>query len=99
MSVCNILSKSFLKQNIRNLTAPSYQALRTYCANVTTEKDEATPKGGFAKAFEKYTAPEVPEPKEEQTFASLLRNSKFIDVSCYWLVTIIGYWLIRMFTS
>jgi len=39
-------------------------------------------KGGFARAFDKYTAPATPPqlPEDNQTFASLLRNSKLIDV-------------------
>ncbi|XP_017116855.1 28S ribosomal protein S28, mitochondrial [Drosophila elegans] len=39
-------------------------------------------KGGFARAFDKYTAPATPTQPEEdnQTFASLLRNSKMIDL-------------------
>lgn len=39
--------------------------------------------GGFAKAFEKYTRPaEEPEPVvENRSFAQLLRESKFVDVS------------------
>ncbi|XP_062130990.1 small ribosomal subunit protein bS1m [Drosophila sulfurigaster albostrigata] len=39
-------------------------------------------KGGFARAFEKYTAPAAPEeqPVDNQSFASMLRQSKFIDL-------------------
>lgn len=39
---------------------------------------------GFAKAFEKFEKPEnfsEPIPEDNTTFLSLLRNSKFIDVS------------------
>lgn len=47
------------------------------------EPESSTSKGGFARAFEKYTAPPTPaeEPVDNQSFASLLRQSKFIDVS------------------
>ncbi|KAF4530116.1 hypothetical protein B566_EDAN001373 [Ephemera danica] len=41
--------------------------------------------GGFARAFEKYTAPsEAPASpkKEDESFLSLLRKSKFIDCLC-----------------
>ena len=41
--------------------------------------------GGFAKAFQKYTSPVdvTPEAEPNQTFAALMKNSKFIDVrSC-----------------
>ena len=38
--------------------------------------------GGFAKAFQKYTSPASTEtePKPNQTFAALMKNSKFVDV-------------------
>ncbi|XP_069678163.1 small ribosomal subunit protein bS1m [Periplaneta americana] len=39
--------------------------------------------GGFARAFEKYTTPpetKIQTPEKEETFASMLRNSKFIDL-------------------
>lgn len=55
--------------------------------NVTEEQQQepesSTSKRGFARAFEKYTAPPTPEetPVDNQSFASLLRQSKFIDVS------------------
>lgn len=47
------------------------------------ESESSTSKGGFARAFEKYTAPPTPAetPVDNQSFASLLRQSKFIDVS------------------
>ncbi|KAH8300190.1 hypothetical protein KR044_011320 [Drosophila immigrans] len=43
---------------------------------------EVSHKGGFARAFEKYTAPAAPEelPVDNQSFASMLRQSKFIDL-------------------
>lgn len=38
--------------------------------------------GGFAKAYEKQSQIiDIPEKEESYNFASLLRNSKFIDVS------------------
>ncbi|XP_064541434.1 small ribosomal subunit protein bS1m [Drosophila montana] len=51
-------------------------------SNVTAEQPENQAKGGFARAFEKYTAPATPEPApvDNQSFASMLRNSKFIDL-------------------
>lgn len=39
--------------------------------------------GGFAKAFQKYTLPTsevTPDAEPNQTFAALMKNSKFIDV-------------------
>lgn len=56
---------------------------RHLCTKLPEEKDEkeTITKGGFARAFEKYTAPTVIEkPVDNETFASLLRHSKFIDV-------------------
>lgn len=38
--------------------------------------------GSFAKAFEKFSQPEPEkQPEAPQSFAKLLRNSKFVDVS------------------
>ncbi|XP_055686684.1 28S ribosomal protein S28, mitochondrial [Lutzomyia longipalpis] len=45
----------------------------------STENEEKL--GGFAKALKKFDEPEAePAAKEEQTFAALLRNSKFMDL-------------------
>jgi hypothetical protein len=47
--------------------------------SINTEKK----RGGFAQAFERYTSPpeiKTQTPEKEETFASLLRTSKFIDV-------------------
>lgn len=54
--------------------------------NVDEEQVENITKGGFARAFEKYTAPAMPEelPVDNQSFASMLRQSKFVDVS--WII-------------
>lgn len=55
--------------------------------NVSNDEPENSAKGGFARAFERYTAPAEPEvePVDNQSFASLLRNSKFIDVGSLWI--------------
>lgn len=37
--------------------------------------------GGFAKAYQRFSTPEVKPEEKEQTFLQLLKNSKFIDVS------------------
>lgn len=60
-------------------------------SNTTKEGDEIPSDsednerlGGFAKAYRRQTEALRPEPTpavENQTFASLLKNSKFIDVS------------------
>jgi hypothetical protein len=51
--------------------------------STNTEKKDEKKLGGFAQAFERYTSPpdiKTQTPKKEETFASLLRTSKFIDV-------------------
>jgi hypothetical protein len=50
---------------------------------VNDEKKDEKKRGGFAQAFKRYTSPpeiKTQTPEKEETFASLLRNSKFIDV-------------------
>lgn len=49
----------------------------------TITEDASAVKKGFAKAYESHSDALKPkeEPKDTETFASLLRNSKFIDVS------------------
>lgn len=40
--------------------------------------------GGFAQAYEKHTSIQASQnPEENHTFASLLRNSKLVDVSVH----------------
>lgn len=53
-----------------------------YFCNKPTEENDAKPPGGYAKAFEKFETLNAPVEEKPATFASLLRNSKFIDVSC-----------------
>lgn len=56
-------------------------SLRLLSENVVPDTDAKL--GGFAKAFERHSAPQIETPvKDNQTFASLLRNSKFVDVIC-----------------
>lgn len=57
-----------------------------YFSNETTgipENEGDNEKKGFAKAYESHTKALKPkeQPADNETFASLLRNSKFIDVS------------------
>lgn len=56
---------------------------RTYCTVISDNIKESTEKlSGFAKAYEKQSnILNVPAPKENKSFASLLRNSKLMDVS------------------
>ncbi|XP_015115425.1 28S ribosomal protein S28, mitochondrial [Diachasma alloeum] len=82
----NIISMPLFRGNtclLKNLT--SSPNLCTKVANEgENEVQSAKPNvqlGGFAKAFEKFNAPEPQEePKQNPSFASLLRNSKFIDM-------------------
>ncbi|XP_057334419.1 28S ribosomal protein S28, mitochondrial [Microplitis mediator] len=46
----------------------------------TSDSKDDNKLGGFAKAFDKFNQPEPEKIVEEKTFASLLRNSKFIDL-------------------
>ncbi|XP_034478363.1 28S ribosomal protein S28, mitochondrial [Drosophila innubila] len=64
----------------RTLNANSNETATTN--NVNGEQTENITKGGFARAFEKYTAPAMPEelPVDNQSFASMLRQSKFVDL-------------------
>lgn len=43
-------------------------------------EEEKAKLSGFAKAYERYTAPEEKVVEEPKTFANLLRNSKLVDV-------------------
>ncbi|XP_037941687.1 28S ribosomal protein S28, mitochondrial, partial [Teleopsis dalmanni] len=69
--------------HIKLINPYSKNICRLLSDNVNTETESTTSnvKGGFARAFEKYTSPAVEEkPAETRTFASLLRHSKFIDL-------------------
>lgn len=72
---------------------------RNFC-----EKIEVQPtsdgKGGFAQAYDKHTADlKEPEPKKDiRTFATLLRNSKFIDVSFQHPFRVIGLFMKFLFS-
>lgn len=81
---------SFLyKANRLNLTTCLRHAAvgQRYFSATTTDATEtveqSNEKKGFAKAYESHTEALKPKelPADNATFASLLRNSKFIDVS------------------
>lgn len=65
----------------------SFAVTRGFCDKV--EKSEQAPEsdsklGGFAKAFEKHSQPQEVQQEDKQPdlpFATLLRHSKFIEVS------------------
>ncbi|KAJ3662943.1 hypothetical protein Zmor_007257 [Zophobas morio] len=54
---------------------------RTLSSEASGEKPPDSKLGGYAQAFEKFETLKTEESKEPpQTFASLLRNSKFVDL-------------------
>ena len=65
--------KSVPVENIDNL-------LKNVGQEAEQSKEETIKLSGFAKAYEKYTAPKEKKVEEPKTFANLLRNSKLIDV-------------------
>lgn len=72
-------------QRIRVLgTKPSFKRyFRAFSSEIEQQNTTTdVPVGGYAKAFNKFDNIKTEEPPKLQTFASLLRNSKFIDVSC-----------------
>ncbi|KAJ8949987.1 hypothetical protein NQ318_002396 [Aromia moschata] len=79
MSVLRITSKVF--SNIKIFRNNISQAL--FSTDITEEKPheslEVKP-GGYAKAFEKFENIKDNESEQPQTFASLLKNSRFIDL-------------------
>lgn len=69
----NVLGK--IKHISQNSSWTCYQRL---CSSNTPDQT-STYQGGYAKAFDKFET--IKEPQEApQTFAALLRNSKFVDV-------------------
>ncbi|KAH8416101.1 hypothetical protein KR222_008208, partial [Zaprionus bogoriensis] len=84
--LCRItVPSSFNRQLCRTARAYSVSSGNeptTTSAADSVEQAEGTGKGGFARAFERYTAPPTPEqaPVDNQSFASLLRQSKLIDL-------------------
>lgn len=56
--------------------------LRTFSSESDQQNSVTGEKmGGYAKAFDKFENFKTEEPQKLQTFPSLLRNSKFVDVS------------------
>lgn len=54
---------------------------RRLLSSEVNQDNRDTKTGGYAQAFRKFEEINVPPKEELQTFASLLKNSKFIDVS------------------
>ncbi|KAF2904012.1 hypothetical protein ILUMI_02183 [Ignelater luminosus] len=76
MSLIPNISNKLIKSNLLR----SIQLIRRYSTNENDTSSEKVQSGGYAKAFAKFeTLSEEPK-QENQTFASLLCNSKFIDL-------------------
>lgn len=59
----------------------------TTCTSSSESREVQTQKGGFAKALDKFTSPISKDNRPKESFLSLLRSSKLIDVSWFcWLV-------------
>lgn len=66
--------------------------------NNTKASETKVKLSGFAQSYEKFSSIDKKEPEIPQTFASLIRHSKFVDVSKYiYSVTIQSIYL--LFTS
>lgn len=75
-----------LHRSILNASAVTREFCEKIEKNETEPAEADTKLSGFAKAFEKHSAPHLKEDKSVEKrpdlpFATLLRNSKFIDVS------------------
>lgn len=85
LNILNNLSRNVIRTSLVNNTV--YLSSQRVFLSDEIKGDEGSTKtlGGFARAFEKFEKPEnlsEPKPEDNATFLSLLRNSKFIDVSC-----------------
>lgn len=74
-----------LKPSLFLTTSPNNVTLRHLSRSVPRyeeHKEDLIPKkGGFAHAYDKFSTPETVPDQVEQSFPSLLKCSKFIDVS------------------
>jgi len=74
---------------IRSLYNSSAIVIRSYTQSIENNEEviakTSQEKGGFAKAFEKFNIPEQNEKQKELDlpFATLFKNSKFVEVSRY----------------
>ncbi|XP_022228912.2 28S ribosomal protein S28, mitochondrial [Drosophila obscura] len=76
-------TNSFASRRQLSVATRAFSNEKTQAGPSSSEdQSESSNKGGFARAFDKYTAPATPEEPQvdNQTFASLLRNSKFVDL-------------------
>jgi hypothetical protein len=86
----SILHKSLQTTVLRRSVLNTYAVSRAFSENIEKSNadevvEEAEKKlGGFAKAYEKFSQPEPVEQKvrgPDPPFATLLKNSKFVEVS------------------
>ncbi|XP_073845257.1 mitochondrial ribosomal protein S28 [Musca autumnalis] len=84
MSFLYKASRLNLSTCLRHVTAGQryYSAANTTTTDSTETGEQTAEKKGFAKAYESHTEALKPKelPVDNETFASLLRNSKFIDM-------------------
>lgn len=86
LKICSNLSRNVIRTSVVNSPACALSMQRVFFSD-DIKADESSTKtlSGFARAFEKFEKPEnfsEPKPEDNATFLSLLRHSKFIDVSC-----------------
>lgn len=83
----NSFTFALMKQYLRTVSACKLKWPQRMCssdvqtgkgANEAENSEEKL--GGFAKALQKMSSPEVSEQPVSKTFTSLLRNSKFVDL-------------------
>lgn len=67
LKYCTVTRTILINKYLKNV-------IRTYNADTASS-------GGYAKAFEKFKELKESPQEKPATFASLLRNSKFVDVS------------------
>lgn len=74
---------SFINNLRRFLIAPNNSLLHKCLGGSyrAYSKEESSEVGGYAKAFDKFEELKETPKETPATFASLLRNSKFIDVN------------------
>lgn len=85
LNLLNNIGRNVIRTSLVNNPVYALSSQRVFFSDeIKTDETSTKTLSGFAKAFEKFEKPEnLTEPKLEDnaTFLSLLRNSKFIDVS------------------
>lgn len=75
----------YIKPSLSITTSPNNVTLRHLSCSVSRyqehKEDPIPKKGGFAQAYDKFSTPETVPDQVEQSFPSLMKCSKFIDVS------------------